>query len=298
MTAAWKSALKALGELRPDEPMARHTTLGVGGAARWYFRPANRLALADALQVLPTDIRLLPIGRGSNMLIADSGFDGMVIDLGRLNHIAEEDQRIRAEAGVRMSRLANRCEKLGLTGLEFMATVPGDIGGGIAMNAGAFGQQVSDTLRSIDIVHRDGRCEQINAEDITMRYRQTELPAGSLVFSACFGLQSDAPQAIRKRMAVIRNRRSTSQPLTQPNCGSVFKNPPGDHAARLIEQAGLKGQRAGQACISDMHANFIINEGGATSRNVLDLIRRIQEAVLQQTGVQLEPEVKILGDAA
>ena len=205
MSAAWEPVLKTLGELRLDESMARHTTLGVGGAARWYFRPANRLAMADAMRVIPANIHLLPLGRGSNMLVVDSGFNGIVIDLGELKHLHEKDNHMQAEAGVRMGKLANRCAELGLTGLEFMATVPGDVGGGIAMNAGAFGQQVSDTLSSIEVAYRDGRCEKIEAEDLVMAYRRTALPTGSLVLAACFELQSDEPQAIRDRMAEMRS---------------------------------------------------------------------------------------------
>jgi len=298
MSAAWESVLKTLGELRLDESMARHTTLGVGGAARWYFRPVNRLAMADAMQAIPTDIRLLPMGRGSNMLVVDSGFNGVVIDLGELKHLHEKGNSMQAEAGVRMGKFANRCAELGLTGLEFMATVPGDIGGGIAMNAGAFGQQVSDTLSSIEVAHRDGRCEKIEAEDLAMDYRRTALPTGSLVLAASFELQSDAPQAIRDRMSEMRSRRSSSQPLAKPNCGSVFKNPPQDHAARLIEQAGLKGCEIGHARISDVHANFIVNEGGATSTDVIQLIRRAQSEVQTKFGVHLEPEVRIIGETA
>jgi len=296
MIPAWESALGALGKLRENEPMARHTTLGVGGAARWYFRPANRLAIADALLMLPANIPLLPIGRGSNMLVADSGFNGMVIDLGEIKSLQNRDNHVRAEAGVRMSRLASRCAELGLTGLEFMATVPGDVGGGIVMNAGAFGQQVSDTLSFVDIVHRDSHCERIKAEALAMSYRRTELPVKSLVLAACFELQPDESRLVRKRMNQMRNRRSSTQPLARPSCGSVFKNPPQDHAARLIEEAGLKGCEIGHARISDVHANFIVNEGGATSTDVIRLIRRVQNEVLKKFGIQLEPEVRILGD--
>jgi len=298
MNLAWESILKTLGELRADEPMARHTTLGVGGAARWFFRPASRLALVDAIRMLPADMPVLPLGRGSNLLVGDSGFDGIVIDLSEIRSLEARDNQVRAGAGTRMSRLARYSAEHGLSGLEFMATVPGDVGGGIAMNAGAFGQQVSDTLSSIDVVHRDGRCEQLKAAVLEMGYRHTRLPAGSLVLGACFALRPDAPEAIRARMDKMRRQRSQSQPLSAPNCGSVFKNPPQAHAARLIEDAGLKGYRIGHAQISDVHANFIVNEGGATSADVLSLIRRAQAEVENKFGIQLEPEVRIVGETA
>jgi len=298
MNPDWKSYLGARGELRTDEPMARHTTLGVGGAAAWYFRPSGRQALVDAIRMLPPDMPLLPLGRGSNLLVKDGGFDGIVIDLGDIHSITARDNQLQTGAGARMSRLAKRAMELGLAGLEFMATVPGDVGGGIAMNAGAFGQQVSDTLVSIDIVHRDGRCTLMDAAMLEMGYRRSRLPAGSLVLGACFRLHADAPDAIRSRMNAMRQQRSQTQPLTAPNCGSVFKNPPGAHAARLIEEAGLKGYRIGHARISDMHANFIVNEGGASCTDILRLIRRAQDEVHSKFGIRLEPEVRIVGDAA
>ncbi len=298
MIRDWKSSLGTLGELRADEPMARHTTLGVGGAAAWYFRPSGRQTLVDAIRMLPADMPLLPLGRGSNLLVKDGGFDGIVIDLGEIRSVTARGNQLQAGAGARMSRLAKRAMELGLTGLEFMATVPGNVGGGVAMNAGAFGQQVSDTLVSIDIVHRDGRCALLDAAVLEMGYRQSRLPAGSLVLGACFRLHADAPDAIRSRMNEMRRQRSQTQPLTAPNCGSVFRNPPEAHAARLIEQAGLKGCRMGRARISDVHANFIINEGGASCADILRLIRRAQDEVYRKFGIRLEPEVRIVGDAA
>jgi UDP-N-acetylmuramate dehydrogenase len=179
-----------------------------------------------------------------------------------------------------------------------MATVPGDIGGGVAMNAGAFGQQVSDTLVSIEIVGRDGRSEPIPAEELNMAYRRTQLPIGALIVSATFELERDDPETIRRRMRDMRQKRSVTQPLAQPNCGSVFKNPPRDHAARLIEVAGLKGKQIGGARISDTHANFIINDGDATSRDIIELIRTAQTEVEARFGIRLEPEVRIVGEDA
>ncbi len=294
----WMAELAALGRLRENEPMARHATLGVGGPARWFFRPANREALTRALPLLPRELPLLPIGRGSNLLVLDEGFDGVVIDLGELDAIAFEGRLARAEAGARMGRLARQCADRGLAGLEFMATVPGDVGGGVAMNAGAFGQQVSDTLQSARVLHRDGREETLAAANLDMGYRRARLPAGALVIEATFALAPDDAAAIRERMRAMREKRGESQPLNQPNCGSVFKNPPGDHAARLIEAAGLKGRAIGGARISGRHANFIVNEGRATAADVLALIRLAREEVAARFGVRLEPEVRIVGGKA
>ncbi len=292
----WSSALHQGGILRQHEPMAAHTTLGVGGPARWFFRPADRASLIAAVRACPADVVILPLGRGSNMLVPDTGFDGFVVDLSELNEIRFDACIVSAGAGLRMSSLARQCANQGLTGCEFMATVPGDIGGGVAMNAGCFAQQVSDVLRGITVVLRDGRVLDMDAADLNMRYRHSDLPAGSLIVAATFRLQTDHPEQIRERMRSMRSRRSSTQPLAQPNCGSVFKNPAGDHAARLIEAAGMKGFQIGGARISDQHANFIVNEGEASSADIVALIRRAQAAVKQHSGIELEPEVRMVGE--
>jgi len=293
----WTQALSQLGTLIEYEPMARHTTLAVGGAARWHLRPESRSALLDAMNLCPADIRILPLGRGSNMLIPDTGYDGLVVDLSDLNTIEIEGCTVRAGAGARMSRLARQCAEHGLTGCEFMATVPGDVGGGIAMNAGCFAQQVSDSLSHIEVLLANGEVESINAADLNISYRHTALPAGSIVLAAHFTLHTDSPEQIRERMRSMRSRRSATQPLAQPNCGSVFKNPDGDHAARLIEATGLKGFSIGGARISEKHANFIVNEGDASSADIIALIERAQRLVKEQTGIELQPEVRLISDS-
>jgi UDP-N-acetylmuramate dehydrogenase len=278
--------------------MAPHTTLAVGGPARWFFRPADRESLITAVKCCPVDVAILPLGRGSNMLVPDTGFDGLVLDLSELNVLQFDACVVTVGAGVRMSRFARQCADHGLTGCEFMATVPGDVGGGIAMNAGCFAQQVSDTLSHIEVLLRDGSITRLDAMDLNMTYRHIDLPAQSLILSATFALQTDHPDQIRERMRSMRSRRSSTQPLAQPNCGSVFKNPDGDYAARLIEAAGLKGFRIGGARISDQHANFIVNEGDASSADIVALIKRAQAEVKQQTGIELEPEVRMVGEWA
>ncbi|MDQ6981486.1 MAG: UDP-N-acetylmuramate dehydrogenase [Mariprofundus sp.] len=285
-----------LGVLRQHEPMAAHTTLAVGGPARWFFRPADRASLVAAMQACPADVVILPLGRGSNMLVPDTGFDGFVVDLSDLNDISFDCYTVSADAGARMSRVARQCAEHGLTGCEFMATVPGDIGGGVAMNAGCFAQQLSDVLSAVTVVLRDGSVIDMAAADLNMCYRHADLPTGSMVVAATFTLQTDHPEEIRERMRTMRSRRSSTQPLAQPNCGSVFKNPDGDHAARLIEAAGMKGFSIGGARISNQHANFIVNAGEASSADVVALIRRAQAAVKQHSGIELEPEVRMVGE--
>jgi len=298
MIVQWQDKVAACGRLTDNEPMARHTTLGVGGMARWYFSPSDSESLVRAMAMIPEDIPILPMGRGSNLLIADEGFGGIVLDLGRLNRLDGQGLKLCAEAGVRMSKAASYCASKGLSGVEFMATVPGDVGGGVAMNAGAFGQQLSDTLRRVEVLGRSGKLQSLGASELDLGYRRCYLPHGSLVVTAHFELKQDEIAAVRRRTRDIRKRRSASQPLAQANCGSVFKNPPGHHAAALIEQAGLKGLRHGGARISDVHANFIVNEGNACAGDVLALIRRSQDEVAMRFSIHLEPEVRIVGGEA
>jgi len=292
---SWQEALQAMGKMAANVPLAPRTTLGVGGNAAWLFRPNDKANLIAAMGMIPEDILLFPLGRGSNVLIADSGIDGLVLDLAGMNTLTVEAETIKVDAGVRMSKLAQAAANHGLTGLEFMATVPGDLGGGVAMNAGAFGQQVSDVLFSVDILHRDGHMTCVSRDALDMRYRYTKLPQDALVVSARFALEKSDTENIKATMREMRSKRSNSQPLALPNCGSVFKNPEGDFAARLIESVGLKGEQRGKARISEVHANFIVNDGGASSEDVLDLIRLAKAEVKTHTNVDLEPEVKLVG---
>lgn len=291
------SLLSPFGQIEKDAPLANRTTLGVGGAAAWLFRPTDEAALVEAMTYIPQDTVLFPIGRGSNLLIADSGIDGLVLDLSDLNTLNANAQTLLAGAGARMSKIAQLAANTGLAGLEFMATVPGDLGGGVAMNAGAFGQQVSDTLLSIRVLNHDSQVQNIDRQDLNMQYRYTALPQGSLVLSATFRLEEKETAEIKQAMRDMRAKRSETQPLNLPNCGSVFKNPEGDFAARLIESVGLKGKQIGQANISDIHANFIVNQGGASCADVLGLIRLAKDTVKQEMNVELEPEVKLVGCA-
>ncbi|MDX8384635.1 MAG: UDP-N-acetylmuramate dehydrogenase [Ghiorsea sp.] len=292
---SWHDAFALLGKMAADVPLASRTTLGIGGAAAWLFRPQSEQDLLKAVHILPENINILPLGRGSNLLIADEGLPGVVIDLSDLDHLEVAGNSITAGAGVRMGKLAQAAATHGLSGLEFMATVPGDLGGGVAMNAGAFGQQVSDVLVSIEVLLRDGSRQTLKRAELDMAYRYTSLPESALVMAANFSLKQGAVEGIRQDMREMRKKRSESQPLASPNCGSVFKNPDGDFAARLIEGAGLKGMKIGNARISDVHANFIVNEGGASCEDVLALIRLAKMEVMKQFNVDLQPEVRLVG---
>ncbi|MDQ6973802.1 MAG: FAD-binding protein, partial [Mariprofundaceae bacterium] len=224
MNDDWQSSLQAHGELQYNVALSQHSTLGVGGDARFYFKPKSIEGLQQALPIIPKCINILALGRGSNLLVSDDGFDGLALDLGCLQSLQMHSHTLQAEAGCRMAKIAQKAATMGYTGLEFMATVPGDLGGGVAMNAGAFGQQVSDRLQHIDILHRDGDLTTLPREQLPMHYRYTALPQGSVVVSASFVLQKDDVDAVRMRMREMRQQRSQTQPLALPNCGSVFKN--------------------------------------------------------------------------
>jgi len=266
-----------------------------GGDARWFYAPNNQQQLAQAMDMIPCDIPIIVLGRGSNSLIPDDELDALILDLGNLQSSHVDACILHAEAGCRMPKIAQLAANHALSGLEFMATVPGDLGGGIAMNAGAFGQQVSDTLREICIMHRNGQCETLHRKSLSMEYRYTVLPPASIVVQAVFALNRSPQTQIKEHMRHMRAKRTAAQPLAQPNCGSVFKNPEHDYAARLIEACGLKGKQVGQAQISCQHANFIVNLGGASTADVLALIEHARNSVHKQFGITMETEVRLLG---
>lgn len=286
------------GELRHDEPLARHTSWHVGGRAQRYYRPAD---LKDLLAFLPTlspQENLVWLGLGSNVLIRDGGIRGTVIATqGCLNQIEQlEKSVVRAEAGIPCAKMAKYCAVLGFVDAAFFAGVPGTIGGALAMNAGAFGGETWRYVVAVETVNRSGELRIRTPQEFQISYRQVIKPdhewfvAGHFSFAASDSVQ--AKQAIRE----LLQKRAASQPMGEFSCGSVFRNPTGDFAARLIEATGLKGLRQGGAWISEKHANFIINGGEASATDIEILIEIIQQRVAQQHGVQLIPEVRFLGE--
>lgn len=287
------------GELLHHEPMARHTSWRVGGPADCYFEPADRSDLLAFVQALPADERLLWIGLGSNLLVRDGGVRGTVIGLhGCLDSLRlEDDGAIYAESGVHCARLAKFSVQQGLGGGAFLAGIPGTVGGALAMNAGAHGGETWPRVREVEVLYRDGRVEWIGAERFNYGYRHVRLPENFAGFLAVrFDFPSDDAEQAAIEMKDWLARRKATQPVGKPSCGSVFRNPPNDHAARLIESCGLKGYRIGGAVVSPMHANFIINEDQASAEDIERLIAHVRETVMTQTGVALEPEVRIVGE--
>lgn len=285
------------GELRLEEPLSRHTSWRVGGVARRFYRPADAADLAAFLLTLEPAEPLLWLGLGSNLLVDDAGFPGTVIHtqgrLGRLERIS--DLGLRAECGVPCAKLARFAARAGLAGLEFLAGIPGTLGGALALNAGAHGSEIWPRVRRVTTIARGGRIRVRGPDDFRVGYRQVEGPAGEWFLAAELVLEAGEPAACQARIRDLLERRNRTQPIGEPSCGSVFRNPPGDYAARLIEAAGLKGEREGGAQVSTRHANFIVNTGGASARDILALMARIQKRVEGQSGVRLQPEVHCIG---
>lgn len=287
------------GELLHKEPMARHTSWRVGGPADSYYRPADIDDLAVFLQQLPADEPLTWLGLGSNLLVRDAGIRGTVVSTaGLLNEIGlQAGQQIRAEAGVSCARLARFAARAGLTGAEFFAGIPGTVGGALAMNAGAFGGETWSLVTQVETLDRHGQRHARTPDEYTIAYRHVQGPAEEWFVAAHLQLASGDVQAGQARIKQLLARRGATQPTTQPSCGSVFRNPEGDHAARLIEQCGLKGKCIGGACVSEKHANFIVNAGDAKASDIESLIAEVAETVERECGVSLVREVHIIGEA-
>ncbi len=288
------------GELRRDEPMSRHTSWRVGGPADRFFVPVDLDDLAAFLAGLPEDEPLHWVGLGSNLLVRDGGIRGTVVHTqGALSGLEQLDaRRVSAGAGVACAKLARFCGRLGLAGAEFFAGIPGTLGGALAMNAGAFGGETWSVVESVQTVDRRGAVRLRTPSDYRTAYRSVEGPPGEWFAGATLRLNPGAdPARLAEQVRELLARRAATQPMGQPSCGSVFRNPEGDHAARLIEAAGLKGMRIGCALISEKHANFILNAGGARAADIEALIELAQQRVEALHGVRLRPEVRIVGEA-
>ena len=297
-----RSLSSLLGErVRVGEPLARHTSLRIGGPADLLALPDTPDELGGVLRAAKTHgVRVTLLGGGSNLLVADGGIPGIVVKLGRgFAHLSWKERaggcEVRAGAAVRFGRLARAAVARGLSGLEYAEGIPGTVGGALFMNAGAYGGEVAAAVAAVDGVTAEGELLALAGDALAFCYRRAELAPGLVVTAVRFRLQRDGVAVVRERMEDARSRRTAAQPHGQANAGSIFKNPPGDHAGRLIEVAGLKGARAGRARISERHANFIVNEGGACAVDVKALMDLAQRVVWEQSGVWLEPEVRLLG---
>ena len=284
-------------ELRMNESMAKHTSFRIGGGAEVMAFPKTETELAELLKVSALlDCKCAILGAGTNVLAPDEGITGLVICLKDCLDGMEalSDTRIRVMAGGTMSRAAVFAANLGLSGLDFAHGIPGTIGGGIYMNAGAYGGEISQVCDRVEVMDRQGNSRWLRNAEMGFSYRHSVLEtADDLVIAAEFTLTPAEPEAIKARMKELIGKRSASQPLNLPSAGSAFKRPKGGYAAALIDQAGLKGFRVGNAGISDKHAGFAVNLGGATANDVKELLQTVSDRVFEQTGIRLEPEIRI-----
>ena len=285
--------------VKREEPMSRHTSWHVGGPAEVFFTPRDRADLATFLKTLHADVPIHWLGLGSNVLVRDGGIEGVVIStrgaLDRLERINETT--IYGEAGVPCARVAKQCVKWGLGPAEFFAGIPGTLGGALAMNAGAFGGETWRHVIQVETIDRHGRVHIRAAGEYSVSYRHVAAPVADEWFLASRLVFEHKPGANESEVRALLERRKASQPIGEWSCGSVFTNPPGDHAARLIELSGLKGFRIGDASVSQKHANFIINHGQATAIDLERLIKHVQDTVERLHGVRLNPEVRVMGVA-
>jgi UDP-N-acetylmuramate dehydrogenase len=285
------------GRLLENEPLAKYTSWRIGGPAEQLFFPADRNDLVKFLQMLPEGEPVFWMGLGSNLLIRDGGIAGVVINTrGRLKAMHRcEDGTVYVEAGVPCAHVARFCGEQGLTGAEFFAGIPGTMGGALKMNAGAFGGETWDIVNSVEMVNSQGDVIRRNAEDFDIKYRSVNGIENEWFLAANLQLELGETALSQEKIKALLAKRNLSQPTNQPSCGSVFKNPAGDFAARLIEASALKGYRIGGAQVSEKHANFIVNTGLATARDIEALIAYVKNEVAKQQGVDLETEVCIVG---
>lgn len=296
MMASSNSSLH--GTLRENEPMSRHTSWHVGGTADRFYQPAGVDDLAAFLAQLADDEPLMWLGLGSNLLVRDGGIRGTVIcTSGVINELIQIDKKtIRAGAGVACAKVAKFSARCGLTGAEFMAGIPGTVGGALRMNAGAFGGETWPLVAKVETINLAGKRQIRMPDEYKVEYRRVVSPEKEWFIAADFKLMSGNSEESALKIKALLSKRSDTQPIGQFSSGSVFRNPPNDYAARLIDACDLKGLRVGGAHISMKHANFIVTDADATAADVEVLIVQIQLRVLDQYGIQLEPEVHIVGE--
>lgn len=288
-----------VGEVLSNEPLASYTHWKIGGPADLFIVPKGKEQLSATLRILKqNDIPWFIIGKGSNLLVTDSGFRGAVIKLGAgLDYVHFNSELVVAGGCCSFPKLSALAGKQGLTGLEFASGIPGSVGGAVYMNAGAHGSDVSCTLQQAEVMLENGELAVLQNHDLQFAYRHSILQERpGIVTEAVFQLQYGDREQIERRSREYRDRRVRTQPVQAACAGSVFRNPPGHFAAKLIEEAGLKGLTAGDAEVSVIHANFIVNKGQATAEDVISLIKQVQEIILNKYGVELVPEVRVMGE--
>ena len=286
--------------VQEDAPMAKYTSFRAGGCADLLVQPQNTKELQDVLQILQEEeCPHMVLGNGSNVLVKDGGYRGVIVKLGSgFDYVAVEGNTIRCGSGALLSAVAKAAADAGLTGMECLSGIPGSIGGAVFMNAGAYGGEIKDVLRKVSVISQDG--EQLSAldtESLDLGYRHSILQqTGDIVLEAEFMLQPGNETEIKEKMTELKARRNEKQPVNYPSAGSFFKRPEGYFAGKLVQDADLKGVSVGGAEVSQLHSGFLINKGGATATDIIQLMRIVQAAVMERFGVMLEPEVRIIGE--
>lgn len=285
-------------QIKIEEPMKEHTTFRIGGAAKFFLRPDTKEELRQILSYCQE--RKLPyflLGNGSNLLVSDAGFDGVVVQLGEgFRGIAQKGEQLTVKAGTVLGQVAKYAEKAGLGGLEFASGIPGTIGGAVFMNAGAYGGEMKQIVKQIQVMRQDGSCCVLEKEELEMGYRTSIVKEkGYIVLETVLELCSRPSEEIQRRMEELKAARKEKQPLEFPSAGSTFKRPEGYFAGKLIMDAGLRGFRVGDAQIAEKHCGFVINRGNASAADVMRLVEAVKEKVKQESGVQLELEIQTLG---
>jgi UDP-N-acetylmuramate dehydrogenase len=287
------------GELRTQEPMSRHTSWKTGGNADYYYIASDINDLAKFISKLPTSTPITWIGFGSNLLVRDGGVSGVVVSVvGLLNELKKiNETEIFIGAGVSCVKAAHFSAKHGLEGIEFLAGIPGTIGGALAMNAGAYGGEIWSYIKEVETINRKGKREIFEKDKFDINYRSVSISENEWFIACKMKLEISTRTVVSDRIKKMLSERADGQPLGKLSCGSVFRNPTNQHAAKLIELCGLKGKKVGGAVISDKHSNFIINTGNATSLDIEKLIEFIQACVYEKYDIKLIPEVRIIGES-
>jgi len=290
------------GEILFDEPAGRHTSIGVGGGLDALLFPEDERELTNVIGYLRRrQVPFIPVGNWTNLIVRDGGFRGALVSLARLRSLCLRDEGkdnvlLLAGAGCPLSELVNLAMREALTGMEFCAGIPGSVGGAIRMNAGAYGGEIKDIVQSVNLLDASGGIHAAARDELPFAYRTLDLPVETIIIGAAIRLQRGDAEKIAGRIREILGMRKEKHPLEFRNAGSVFKNPRDCPAGKLIEEAGLKGIRIGDAQVSEKHANFIVNRGHATAADILRLVALVQQRVLEKTGRVLETEVKIIGE--
>lgn len=291
------SQILSVDQIKKEEPLSRHITFRVGGPAEYLVNPGIDQVQAVVELCEKAGLPLTVMGNGSNLLVSDAGLRGVVLEFGRkAAHILVEGDRMIVQAGTLLSEAANVAAKHALTGLEFAAGIPGSMGGAVVMNAGAYGGEMKDVLRSVKVLTRSGEIRERSARELDLSYRHSRMmEEHELVLEATLQLTAGDEGTIREKMDELKCKRIEKQPLEYPSAGSTFKRPEGYFAGKLIEDAGLRGFRVGDAQVSEKHCGFVINRGNATAADIMELIRQVAAKVKEVYGIDLEPEVRLLG---